>query len=508
MSRDNLPSSLFLVILFLAFSRVSFASSKDLISIGVPIPIHHLDPIDLNFLEEWEIYGAIHDSLLEYQVLTGFKPILAESWNIDRQKKFLTFQLKPTLAFSDGTPLTATDVEFSMKRLILLDRTGGLAISRCLKDKSFFRMSQNHRLISVIGPLTIRFGPTDCGEVLLKELAGANYAIVSKKAVSTNWRIDVPGIVSGAFTYKEVPEGLLLSVNKLNWRWKRPKGSIGIGQIHILSSQLFANPRGEAFPRVDAFRTSNPEVLEAAKKEGYQTALSLPSMVWYLRPSPGSLKDLEGLKSLIEDLNLSLDRSRIKAWENNPIERPAVSFFPPEMNCDFRAADEKRAKVHKSQKRKGIVVRLIMHPSGESDLFVNDLKNSIQSLGYAVELISQSNVSKSVDRRTFELFIERQFLTDSTVAVLDMVFPLYKLIPDPGGQITKQLSALDGSDKSIESTRGLTRLCSDFAQYYHVPLAHRKYAFIYRGRALAPLFSKGNGNLILTNFANNMSGEN
>jgi peptide/nickel transport system substrate-binding protein len=45
-------------------------------------------------------------------------PELATSWEMDRQGQRITFHLRPNLKFSDGTPFSADDVAFTMKRLM------------------------------------------------------------------------------------------------------------------------------------------------------------------------------------------------------------------------------------------------------------------------------------------------------------------------------------------------------------------------------------------------------
>lgn len=49
------------------------------------------------------------------QQLTGE---LASSWNVDSQGRRITFHLRPNVKFSDGTPFSAGDVEFTMKRVM------------------------------------------------------------------------------------------------------------------------------------------------------------------------------------------------------------------------------------------------------------------------------------------------------------------------------------------------------------------------------------------------------
>jgi peptide/nickel transport system substrate-binding protein len=45
-------------------------------------------------------------------------PELAASWDVDRTGRRITFHLRPNLKFSDGTPFSAEDVAFTMKRLM------------------------------------------------------------------------------------------------------------------------------------------------------------------------------------------------------------------------------------------------------------------------------------------------------------------------------------------------------------------------------------------------------
>jgi len=70
------------------------------------------------------------DSSLSIRYLTGgvlvrvnrhtqeLEPELAESWKVSSDGKQITFRLRHDLRFSDGTPFTADDVAFTMKRLM------------------------------------------------------------------------------------------------------------------------------------------------------------------------------------------------------------------------------------------------------------------------------------------------------------------------------------------------------------------------------------------------------
>lgn len=72
--------------------------------------------------------GAIYDELMKYDITTGkYEPQLAESLESDAEGKVWTLKLKANTKFTDGTPLDAAAVEFSLKRhLELKSRHAGL----------------------------------------------------------------------------------------------------------------------------------------------------------------------------------------------------------------------------------------------------------------------------------------------------------------------------------------------------------------------------------------------
>src|SRR5262245_48440893 len=65
---------------------------------------------------------AIYDTLFTYRRndLTHPIPLLVRAWTSSSDAKTFTFRLKRNLRFADGTPLTAADVVFSLRRLVNL----------------------------------------------------------------------------------------------------------------------------------------------------------------------------------------------------------------------------------------------------------------------------------------------------------------------------------------------------------------------------------------------------
>jgi len=74
-------------------------------------------------------------------------PELAASWDVERQGRRITFHLRPKLKFSDGTPFSAEDVAFTMKRLMDPETHSPTADT--------FRSSDVPPQITVSSPLTV-----------------------------------------------------------------------------------------------------------------------------------------------------------------------------------------------------------------------------------------------------------------------------------------------------------------------------------------------------------------
>jgi len=72
---------------------------------------------------------------------------LATSWNVDSQGRRVTFHLRPNVKFSDGTPFSADDVAYTMKRLMDPETHSPVADS--------FRSSDTPPRITVTAPLTV-----------------------------------------------------------------------------------------------------------------------------------------------------------------------------------------------------------------------------------------------------------------------------------------------------------------------------------------------------------------
>lgn len=99
------------------------AQAADTIRIASPYSTTTLDPMRSAAAGNIETYGLLYARLIRRNTATGeLEPGLAESWEVSDDGTSYTFHLRDA-KFSDGTPITAEDVAFSLERVRSDDRS-------------------------------------------------------------------------------------------------------------------------------------------------------------------------------------------------------------------------------------------------------------------------------------------------------------------------------------------------------------------------------------------------
>jgi peptide/nickel transport system substrate-binding protein len=204
------------------------ARSADVIRIASPYSTTTLDPMRSAAAGNIEPYGLLYARLIRKNYDTGeLQPGLAESWSVSDDGKTYTFKLRDA-KFSDGSPITAADVVFSLERI----RTGkesaypaplGAVESAAATDDN-----------TVVVKLKNPFGP------FLSNVEIWNMGIVSKADVDKRGDrafTDVP-VSSGAYKVKEwrPNEKLVLEPNPNYWRKGYPKSDAAVELVEVQSA--------------------------------------------------------------------------------------------------------------------------------------------------------------------------------------------------------------------------------------------------------------------------------
>ncbi len=85
-------------------------------------PIAATEPGIYDTTEEHEVLANVFETLVTTDPQGNLAPLLAEEWSVEDIGRTVRLRLRPEVAFSDGTPLTAGSVKTSLERSIRLSR--------------------------------------------------------------------------------------------------------------------------------------------------------------------------------------------------------------------------------------------------------------------------------------------------------------------------------------------------------------------------------------------------
>ncbi|MBZ3695225.1 ABC transporter substrate-binding protein [Phyllobacterium calauticae] len=206
------------------------AVAAETIRIASPFPTTTLDPLRSAAAGNIETYGQLYARLLQRNPQSGnLEPGLAESWDVSADGLTYTFHLREA-KFSDGSPLTATDVAFSLERI------------RTDKQSAYPAPLSAVNSVTATDPKTVTFKLKFTFSPFLGNLEIWNMGIVSKVDVEKQGAekafSGVP-LTSGPYVVKEwMPnEKLVLLPNEHYWRKGYPKSDATVELLEIASPE-------------------------------------------------------------------------------------------------------------------------------------------------------------------------------------------------------------------------------------------------------------------------------
>jgi oligopeptide transport system substrate-binding protein len=100
-----------------ACTQAPAAAKDNTVRIGLGAPTG-LDPAGTGDASSAALISQFFETLTTFDETLELRPALAESWRIEDGGRRITFQLRPNLTFSDGSPLRASDVVRSWLRIV------------------------------------------------------------------------------------------------------------------------------------------------------------------------------------------------------------------------------------------------------------------------------------------------------------------------------------------------------------------------------------------------------
>lgn len=181
---------------------------EDTFRMGVT-SLDHLDPAYVLPSDQAGMVAMdlLFDGLTEWDPETGVAvPSLAERWETDDSRLLWTFHLRPDATFSDGSPITAGDVKFSLERLA---RMGNLSLAGVrLEDVAGYEefvggAAEGIAGIAAFDDSTLVIGLRSPREALPELLSSPLFGVVPRAVVEADpFGFDEAPVGSGPFRFE------------------------------------------------------------------------------------------------------------------------------------------------------------------------------------------------------------------------------------------------------------------------------------------------------------------
>jgi peptide/nickel transport system substrate-binding protein len=259
-----------LLALGLAFSATAVWAQTTLVY-GTTEKVTDMDPANAYDFHTWEIFQNIYQGLVAYTPgTTDLVPALAESWTASAKSDQFTFKLRKGVTFSDGTPLTADVVKWSIDRNAKLNGDPAWLITDFVKS------------VEVVDPLTVKFILTGPIAYFPKLLPNPPYFPLNPNVYPVDKIVKDPAELTGgamvglgpyAVTSFKRDEEVVLDANPSFWGKEPSVKTIIIRYFADATTMRLALEKGE----IDlAYKTMNPSDINDLSKSAKLTTYKLP----------------------------------------------------------------------------------------------------------------------------------------------------------------------------------------------------------------------------------------
>lgn len=247
-----------------------------------------LDPAEIFEFSATELAGNTYERLVNYDMnnVSDIFGVIAESWKISEDRKTYLFKLRENIRFASGNKLTADDVVFSLRRVILLDKTPAFILTQF-----GFTPENVEQTIMKTGDYTVKitvdkpYAPT----FFLYCLTSITGSVVDKKLVMAheqdgdlgyNW-LKTHYAGSGKFILKKwkPSEIIILERNEKYWGEKAKPKRVIIRHIVESATQRLLLEKGD----IDIARGLRPDDIDGlAGNDNIRVAAETKGAIYYL----------------------------------------------------------------------------------------------------------------------------------------------------------------------------------------------------------------------------------
>jgi peptide/nickel transport system substrate-binding protein len=287
-----------------------------------------LDPHPSTSTITYQILSLVYQGLVDFDRDLKIRPVLAESWKVSADGKEWTFALRKGVKFHNGRPLTASDVKFSLDR-ILDPKTAA-------RGKGALGIIES---VQVVDPRTVRVHLTRASGAFLSRIAGTYQAILPPEAVQGP---AFKAIGTGPFQLAEWKTNERVELKRFDGYWEA-------GLPYLDAVTLKPVPDGTV--RLTALKTGDAGFVQLIPLESLAELQAAPSKDYVVRTVKGgggfSAIILNSRKPPFNDVRvrravaLAVDKKEVGLGVWRGFAQPVNQWMPPGTPWFFALPDRK-----------------------------------------------------------------------------------------------------------------------------------------------------------------------
>jgi peptide/nickel transport system substrate-binding protein len=349
---------------------------KDVLTIDAPNDAATLDPQLQWDTDSYGVYRNIFDNLITRDGSGAIVPQVATAWR-SLDDTHVEFDLRSDIKFSDGSPLTADDVVFSIKRIT---------------DPAFKspQLSQFNQISDAVAesPAKVLLTTKTPYPALLAQLV--KLSIVPKAYVEKvgDAEFNQHPIGSGPYILKEWQKGVqaVLVANPAYWRGKPPFGTAIFRAVPDVATRIADLKTG----RADLIRLLPPDDAIALKSDKSVKVLAVPTErvgYMFINTQAGVTTDLRVRQAIAYAIDRKALIDQLLQGFGTPVDSigaPPIFGYQPDVKGYDYDPDKARALI-KAAGAEGAQLTFLTSPAYDSHL-VEAIQQMIDDVGLKVSI--------------------------------------------------------------------------------------------------------------------------
>ena len=407
----------------------------------------------------------LFDGLVDRDAHYRFTPALAASWT-EPDARTLVFYLRPGVRFSDGRPLTARDVVWSINSM----RDGTVISPKAAAYRSV-------ESVVAAGPLTVVFHLKHPDNFLMTNLSTGAFGVVPYGAGKEFWR-DPVGTGPFKFASQRIDQDVVIERNPLSWEAKPKIARVRFAVVPDAITMALELEKGSADVEINSLPM---DVLPVLEKRRNLVVDDVPGTdIQYLA---FNTRDpiLEHAR-VRQAIACAIDRGEIIRTLFGGRARPAVSLLPPDhwawtgdvarYEYDPKRADELLDEAGYRRGSDGVRFHLTMKTSNDEQtrLLAVVLQQELAKVGIALGLRSYEFATfySDVTRGAFQMYSLKWVGGNEQPDIYSYVFATASFPPNGANRGRYSNPRVDALLKDAAESGSMAQRRADYVQVQQI----------------------------------------